>query len=406
MIMVKPALPYLDVIRPVRSASTCRSPPTTSRASTRWSKPPPRRLDRRARVALETLTAIRRAGADLVVTYWTKDRAAGRYAVNDPPLRGRAAPHAGRGQTPGAVVRRGDGEPCSSPAQKARTSRTSKAPTALTASARGARRPRARPPRDGRRDQGRGARRHDLRRADRARGRARRENRRRDGVIESLRLVRSGTEAAITPYGSPQRSRPRTWSSRSRGATTVIWTSCWSRPARGAHPGHPRVPGRPRRGGARTIARRTTTSPSRRGRRAVGDGFAASSSSRSPATSPRLPAERLLELLRALADASGVLLVFDEVVRGFRLALGGAQERFGAGPTSPTLREYVGGGLPVGAYGGRKEIMERAPAGRRCTRRGRSPVTRSPPPPGCRRLRRLRDPAVYDGREVAAPAKL
>ena len=71
-----------------------------------------------------------------------------------------------------------------------------------------------------------------------------------------------------------------------------------------------------------------------------------------------------LEGLRALADSAGALLIFDEVMTGFRIAPGGAQERFGISADLTTLGKVIGGGLPVAAYGGRREIMERvAPSG-------------------------------------------
>lgn len=71
-----------------------------------------------------------------------------------------------------------------------------------------------------------------------------------------------------------------------------------------------------------------------------------------------------LEGLRLLTQEHGALLVFDEVMTGFRIAYGGAQEKFGITPDLTTLGKIIGGGLPVGAYGGRKEIMEMvAPAG-------------------------------------------
>jgi glutamate-1-semialdehyde 2,1-aminomutase len=71
-----------------------------------------------------------------------------------------------------------------------------------------------------------------------------------------------------------------------------------------------------------------------------------------------------LEGLRLLTKEHGALLVFDEVMTGFRIAYGGAQEKFGITPDLTTLGKIIGGGLPVGAYGGRKEIMEMvAPAG-------------------------------------------
>jgi glutamate-1-semialdehyde 2,1-aminomutase len=76
------------------------------------------------------------------------------------------------------------------------------------------------------------------------------------------------------------------------------------------------------------------------------------------------PVDGFLEGLRRITEADGALLVFDEVMTGFRVAPGGAQERFGITPDLTTLGKVIGGGLPVGAYGGRREIMERvAPLG-------------------------------------------
>ena len=77
-----------------------------------------------------------------------------------------------------------------------------------------------------------------------------------------------------------------------------------------------------------------------------------------------VPAAGFLEGLRALCSAEGALLIFDEVMTGFRVARGGAQERYGVQPDLTTLGKIVGGGLPVGAYGGRRDLMERvSPAG-------------------------------------------
>lgn len=76
------------------------------------------------------------------------------------------------------------------------------------------------------------------------------------------------------------------------------------------------------------------------------------------------PKPGYLEGLRALCTKSGALLIFDEVMTGFRVSLGGAQQKFNVMPDITTLGKVIGGGMPVGAYGGRREIMEHvAPAG-------------------------------------------
>ncbi len=109
---------------------------------------------------------------------------------------------------------------------------------------------------------------------------------------------------------------------------------------------------------------------------------------------PPLPG--FLEALRSLCDASGALLVFDEVITGFRVARGGAQERFGVLPDLTILGKIVGGGLPLAAFGGRAELMSRlAPVGdvyQAGTLSGNPLATAA----GISVLRRLRDPAVYD----------
>ena len=76
------------------------------------------------------------------------------------------------------------------------------------------------------------------------------------------------------------------------------------------------------------------------------------------------PLPDFLETLREACDEFGAVLVFDEVMTGFRVALGGAQERYGVTPDLTTLGKVIGGGMPVGAFGGRREIMEKiAPLG-------------------------------------------
>ena len=76
------------------------------------------------------------------------------------------------------------------------------------------------------------------------------------------------------------------------------------------------------------------------------------------------PAPEFLAAIRRLTEKYGALLIFDEVMTGFRVALGGAQELYGIKPDLTTLGKIIGGGLPIGAYGGRRDIMQRiAPLG-------------------------------------------
>jgi glutamate-1-semialdehyde 2,1-aminomutase len=108
------------------------------------------------------------------------------------------------------------------------------------------------------------------------------------------------------------------------------------------------------------------------------------------------PDPGFLEVLRALCDASGALLVFDEVITGFRVARGGAQELYGVTPDLTILGKIAGGGLPLAAFGGRGDVMsELAPAGpvyQAGTLSGNPLATAA----ALVVLRRLRDPAVYE----------
>lgn len=80
---------------------------------------------------------------------------------------------------------------------------------------------------------------------------------------------------------------------------------------------------------------------------------------------PILPKDGYLESLRKIADGNNVLLIFDEVITGFRLAFGGAQERYGVGADLTTLGKILGGGLPLAAFGGRRDVMEHiSPSGK------------------------------------------
>jgi len=108
------------------------------------------------------------------------------------------------------------------------------------------------------------------------------------------------------------------------------------------------------------------------------------------------PTKEFLEGLRELTTKYGALLVFDEVMTGFRIAYGGAQEHFGVTPDVTTMGKVIGGGLPVGAYGGRKDIMEMvAPAGpmyQAGTLSG-NPLAMTA---GIETLKRLKEPGSYE----------
>jgi glutamate-1-semialdehyde 2,1-aminomutase len=113
-----------------------------------------------------------------------------------------------------------------------------------------------------------------------------------------------------------------------------------------------------------------------------------------------LPLPGFLEGLRELCDRHGALLVFDEVMTGFRVAWGGAQVRFGIEPDLSCLGKVVGGGFPAAAYGGRRDLMQQiAPEGpvyQAGTLSGNPLAVAA----GLETLRRLREPGVYDALEA------
>ncbi|SRR5579884_79432 len=117
-----------------------------------------------------------------------------------------------------------------------------------------------------------------------------------------------------------------------------------------------------------------------------------------------VPEDGYLPGLRELTRPFGIVLIFDEVMSGFRIAPGGAQERYGIRPDLTCLGKIIGGGLPVGAYGGKREIMEMvAPAGpvyQAGTLSG-NPIAMAA---GLATLALLKDPAVYEKLETRAAA--
>ena len=114
------------------------------------------------------------------------------------------------------------------------------------------------------------------------------------------------------------------------------------------------------------------------------------------------PAEGFLDTLRSECARAGSLLIFDEVMTGFRVAYGGAQSLYGISPDLTCFGKIIGGGLPVGAYGGRKDIMEQvAPSGpvyQAGTLSG-NPVAMAA---GIATLRELKAPGFYERVEEAS----
>jgi glutamate-1-semialdehyde 2,1-aminomutase len=114
------------------------------------------------------------------------------------------------------------------------------------------------------------------------------------------------------------------------------------------------------------------------------------------------PEPGYLETLRRLCDVSGALLVFDEVISGFRVARGGAQERYGVLPDLTVLGKIVGGGLPLAAFGGRAEIMDLLAPGGPVYQAGTLAGNPLATAAGLSVLTRLRDGTIYDELERRA----
>ena len=213
-----------------------------------------------------------------------------------------------------------------------------------------------------------GERRHELRRAEPARSRARRARPRADAVAgaRALRQLghRSGDErAARGARGHRPRSHPEV-------------RRLLSRPCRSV----------PREGGIRRLDARDADEPRRHAaeHRRIPWSAPTTISTRSGVCSTRIaieiaavivepiagnmglvpPADGFLRGLREITRTAGALLIFDEVISGFRAAAGGAQALAGVNPDLTCLGKIIGGGLPVGAYGGRADLMELvSPAG-------------------------------------------
>jgi glutamate-1-semialdehyde 2,1-aminomutase len=217
--------------------------------------------------------------------------------------------------------------------------------------------------------------------------------------VEKVRLVSSGTEAAMSAIrlarGFTRRDRILKFSGCYHGHADALLASSGSGIATLGLPSSPGVP-------AATTSHTIVCSYNDVDAAAdavahYGEGLAAVVLEPVAGNMGVVPPEPgFLLALRRLCDASGALLVFDEVITGFRVARGGAQELYGVDPDLTILGKVLGGGLPLAAFGGRVDVMDRlAPAGevyQAGTLSGNPLATAA----GLVVLRRLRDPAVYD----------
>jgi glutamate-1-semialdehyde 2,1-aminomutase len=217
--------------------------------------------------------------------------------------------------------------------------------------------------------------------------------------VERVRLVSSGTEAAMSAIrlarAATRRDRVLKFAGCYHGHADALLASAGSGLATLGIPSSPGVPP--------AVTADTIVSPyndldaAAEAVAAYGEGLACVLVEPVAGNMGVVPPEPgFLEGLRRLCDASGALLVFDEVITGFRVGRGGAQERFGVLPDLTILGKIVGGGLPLAAFGGRTDVMQLlAPAGdvyQAGTLSGNPLATAA----GLSVLRRLRHDAVYE----------
>ena len=117
------------------------------------------------------------------------------------------------------------------------------------------------------------------------------------------------------------------------------------------------------------------------------------------------PEPGFLQGLRDVTTEMGIVLIFDEVITGFRVSQGGAQELYGVTPDLTTLGKIIGGGLPVGAFGGRREIMsDISPLGKMVSQAGTLSGNPLAMTAGYETLRRLQEPGIYEALEAKVQA--
>ncbi|MEO8436343.1 MAG: glutamate-1-semialdehyde 2,1-aminomutase [Pyrinomonadaceae bacterium] len=216
--------------------------------------------------------------------------------------------------------------------------------------------------------------------------------------IEMVRMVSSGTEATMSAIrlarGVTGRDQLVKFEGCYHGHGDSLLVKAGSGVATLGLPDSPGVPA--------SLAEKTLTIPFN-DEDAVEEVFAANADIAAVIVEPVVgnmgcvpPRPGFLRKLREITKAHGALLIFDEVMTGFRVARGGAQELYGISPDITTLGKIIGGGLPVGAYGASRELMEHiAPAGpiyQAGTLSG-NPLAMTA---GLVTLRRLRDPSVYE----------